>query len=184
MNASAHSSISRFLVSLGIFILLTDTEYCSAHLFAEHVPVSYLLIALPHNAQGLGFRVMLCAPKLIRWFCTLTLSFASTHCSGGIFFPCRSVFHILKAVLSKEDCYDISMEAKTLFVHGFKFISFIWAERLDSRFLNKVIYVWVLMSEVCLNVLKVISNAYYATLPVKEVGALILVLGNISSSAI
>jgi hypothetical protein len=40
------------------------------------------------------------------------------------------------------------------------------------------------MSEVCSNVLKVISNAYYATLPVKEVGALILVLGDISSSAV
>jgi hypothetical protein len=65
MNASAHSSISRFLVSLGMYILLTDPEYCSAHLFAHHVPVSYLLIALPHNAKGLGFRVMLCGPKLI-----------------------------------------------------------------------------------------------------------------------
>ncbi len=64
------------------------------------------------------------------------------------------------------------------------FISFIWAERLDSRFLNKVIYVWVLMSEVCLNVLIVISNAYNATLPVKEVLALILVLDDISSSAV
>jgi phosphosulfolactate phosphohydrolase-like enzyme len=53
MNASAHSSISRFLVSLGMF---KDPEYCSAHLFADHVPVSYLLIALPHNAKGLGFR--------------------------------------------------------------------------------------------------------------------------------
>jgi hypothetical protein len=40
------------------------------------------------------------------------------------------------------------------------------------------------MSEVCSNVLKVISNAYYATLPVKEVGVLILVLGNISFSAV
>jgi hypothetical protein len=40
------------------------------------------------------------------------------------------------------------------------------------------------MSEVCLNVLKVISNAYYATLPVKEVRVLILVLGNISFSAV
>jgi hypothetical protein len=58
MNASAHSSIGRFLVSLGMFILLTDTEYCSAHLFADHL-FHYLLIALPHNAKGSGFRVML-----------------------------------------------------------------------------------------------------------------------------
>jgi hypothetical protein len=65
MNASAHSSISRFLVSLGMYILLTDPEYCSAHLFADHVPVSYLLIVLPHNAKGLGFRVMLCGTKCI-----------------------------------------------------------------------------------------------------------------------
>jgi hypothetical protein len=40
------------------------------------------------------------------------------------------------------------------------------------------------MSEVCSNVLKVISKAYYATLPVKEVGVLILVLGDISFSAV
>jgi hypothetical protein len=57
------ASISRFLVSLGMFILLTDTEYCSAHLFADHVTVSYLLIALPHNTKRLGFRVMLCCPN-------------------------------------------------------------------------------------------------------------------------
>jgi hypothetical protein len=127
---------------------------------------------------------MLCCPKLVWWFCTLTVNFASTHCSGGMFFPCRSVFHILKAVLSKEDCYDISMEAKPDLCMDSKFISFIWAERLDSRFLNEVIYVWVFMLEVCSNVLKVIWNAYYATLPVKEVVALILVLDDISSSAV
>ncbi len=40
------------------------------------------------------------------------------------------------------------------------------------------------MSEVCLNALIVISNAYSATLPVKEVVALILVLDDISSSAV